>query len=130
MTDEVRPVDSLKGEPVAALALASGSTITEAARQAGLSERTVRRRLDRVEYRAEIARLRRKVLDGILARLLTGATTGVDTLIEIAANGQSESARVSASRILVEHSLSFAELVGVSERIADLEHAIYGHHTT
>ena len=121
MSDPSREIWDLKGEPAVLVALSRGASVEAAARAGGVSGRTVRRRLEDPAYRAEIARLRAKVLDGIRARLLDGAATGVETLIEVAQDGKSESARVSAARILVEHTLSFAELVGMNERLAALE---------
>lgn len=127
MTADVRArreIWDLKGEPSVSVALARGASIEDAARAGSVSARTVRRRLEDPRYRAEIAKLRAKVLDGILARLLYGARVGVETLIEVARDGKSESARVSAARVLAEHTLSFSELVAVDERLAAIEAAV------
>jgi hypothetical protein len=119
----VDPLEA-KGEPIAALALARGATLTEAAEEAGIGPRTLRRRLDVPAYRAEIARLRSKVLDETWGRLLLGARLAVDTLIDVASNGTTELTKVSADRILIEHAFSFAELVGVNDRLAAVKDAV------
>lgn len=123
-SSRIKQLLSRKGEPAAAAAIARGQTIAQAAREGGISVRTLNRRLQDPAYLAGIGRMRRQVLDGILGRLLVGAVTGVEVLIELATSAKSESVRGSSARVLVEHSLSFTELVGITERLEAIETAV------
>jgi len=126
--DDLSDILAAKGEPLASEALARGTTHADAAAEAGISVRTLHRRLQHPTYREHVKRrqgeYRGQLLEGIVDGLLRGAAAGVGTLLEISEHGTSESARVSASRILIEHSLSFSELIAMSERLAAVEAAV------
>jgi hypothetical protein len=113
-------VCSLKGEPVAVLALAAGATITAAAREAGVSERTIRRRLELPEYRMELSRMRSKLLDAAVGQLVEASTKAVATLVELL-GARSENVRAIAAKAIIEYGLSLQEAIETQTRITTLE---------
>jgi hypothetical protein len=56
-----------------------------------------------------------------IGRLQEAAAGAVDCLCEVQKEGESESARVSAARCILEHALRAAELGDLEERLAKLE---------
>ena len=110
----------LKGEPTAALAIASGSTIVEAAERAGISERTVRRRLDDPDYRMEISHLRSKLLDAAVGKLVAATTEAASTM-QALLEADSEHVRLGAAKAILEFGLSLQEALETQTRITTLE---------
>jgi len=112
-----------KGEPRGALYLAEGLSIVEAARQAGVSERTLRRRLARPDYRAEVAQLRGKMLDAALGQLIAATTAAVAVLVNLL-EAKSETVRLGAASRILEHALELRELTEVEGRVQSLEQVL------
>jgi hypothetical protein len=110
----------LKGEPSAALAIAAGSTIVEAAERAGISERTVRRRLDDPDYRMEISNLRSKLLDAAVGKLVAATTEAAATMRALL-EADSEHVRLGAAKGILEFGLSLQEALETQTRITNLE---------
>ena len=113
-------IGELKGEPTAALAISSGSTIVEAAERAGISERTVRRRLDNPDYKVEISRLRGKLLDAAVGKLVA-ATTEAAATMQALLEADSEHVRLGAAKGILEFGLSLQEALETQTRITTLE---------
>ena len=113
-------IGELKGEPTAALAISSGSTIVEAAERAGISERTVRRRLDNPDYKVEISRLRGKLLDAAVGKLVA-ATTEAAATMQALLEADSEHVRLGAAKGILEFGLSLQEALDTQTRITTLE---------
>jgi DNA-directed RNA polymerase specialized sigma24 family protein len=84
------------------MALAGGASQAEAARDVGVSKSTVQRRLADERFRERLELERTAMLQQGRGRLMAGVVDAVEALREIAANGQSESARVAASRAIVD----------------------------
>jgi hypothetical protein len=103
-----------------ASAIASGSTIAQAATFAKVSEKTVRRRLDSPEFSARVATLQRKAIGRAMGELTDGASEGVKTLRGLL-TAQSESVRLGAARSLIELCLKTREAVALEERLAIVE---------
>ena len=122
MSASVR-INDLKGEPAALLALASGQSVEEAAREAGVTARTLRRRKATAEYRSEIARLRREYFDAAGGRLASGLGPAISKLFELL-HAQSEHVQIKAVQLLLEHGTSLNEVVGTEERIESLEQVV------
>jgi hypothetical protein len=103
-----------------AIALASGLTVEDAARQAGLSERTAYRRLAVPGYRQRVAEARGEMVARALGRLADGMTAAADTLRQLlAASG--DNVKLGAARALLELGVKLRESVELERRLADLE---------
>lgn len=105
-------------------ALAAGRTQAEAAELAGVSERTVRRRLEGAPFRRAVARQRAASLEraaGVLAAMIDEAAA---TLRAVMADPDAPaSSRVAAARTVLLLGQDLHERAGLEERIAALEEA-------
>jgi hypothetical protein len=101
-------------------ALAGGATYADAASAAGVSARTVRRRMEDPEFRGEVTAARRQAVEQIRARLTANAQIGVSVLVELADSASSETVKLGAARALVQMALESRrgqlEPAGISER--------------
>lgn len=105
-------------------ALAAGRTQKEAAEAAGVTDRTVRARLERPDFRAAVARQRAATLEraaGALAALIDEAAA---TLREVMADEEAPAtARVHAARTVLQLGRELHERATFEERLAALEEA-------
>ncbi len=112
-----RAVEALLREP----------TIARAAGAAQVSERTLRRWLQREDFRAAYERVCREALRAALAGLQAAAGEAVQALREVMGDADARPAeRVSAARVALDFALRGAELLDFEERIAVLEAAVGG----
>jgi hypothetical protein len=102
-------------------ALAAGLTARAAGRKVGLSERTVWRRLADADFRARLTALRGDMLARTCGRLSAAGLTAVRTLRALALTADSEAARCSSARAILEFTFRGAELVELEQRIGALE---------
>lgn len=118
-------LSDLRGaQPVAAEAIAEGATPVEAARRAGVSERTAYRWLARPAFAGAIREARRSRLQAITAALDAGAREGVDLLRAVVGDPEAYvMARVRAALGLIDARLRYAEAVDVEARLEALETA-------
>ena len=79
MTDKPRK----KAEDALLLALACGASVDQAARQCGLSIRTVYRRLAGADFRQQLQALRADLVQRTAGALTAAATEAVRTLLEL-----------------------------------------------
>src|SRR4051812_14837596 len=91
------------------LALACGGTVAAAARQAGVSPRTVYRRLADPEFQRAIAAHRGEMFQRSSAMLTAASLEAVRVLLHIAQSAKSESARVSAARAILWDGIRYRE---------------------
>ncbi|MEX1042217.1 MAG: hypothetical protein WDZ51_16415 [Pirellulaceae bacterium] len=107
-------------EDALALAIARGNTLEAAAREAGVSSRTVHRRMGDPEFRRLVEEARGKMFDeaaGMLAQACRGA---VETLTELQ-KAESESIRCMAARVILEQATRYRELTDIASRLEALE---------
>jgi hypothetical protein len=91
-----------------ALELARGRTITEAASSAGISRKTVQRRLLDAHFRERVTELRQEMTRRALDKLILAQTGAADTLLALL-DADSESVRLAAARLIVELSCRLGE---------------------
>lgn len=106
-------------------ALLTSSTQAEAADKAGLSERTIRSYLSDPGFAAEYAQRRQELLTAATAQLqqsLAAAVAALRSVVE--ADGSSDSARISAGRVLLEYGLRYSELNDLYQRLSTVEAAL------
>lgn len=97
-------------------------TIAKAAKAAGISERTAFRRLESEEFRKLYDEERSKIITAATGRLQAATGLAVDSLIEVLESDLSlPTAKISASRAILEYGLKYGELVDVIRRIERLE---------
>jgi hypothetical protein len=109
-------------QEAAALALAAGSTIDEAARKSGAGGRTIRTWLhDEPAFPRRVAGLRAEMTARALGRLADGMASAAETLGFLCRKGKSEQVRLGAARALLELGVKLRESVELEQRIAALE---------
>jgi hypothetical protein len=103
------------------LALACGATAEVAARQAGVSESTVRRRLKDPAFQAKLNKLRAEMHVRVADQLTAASTEGVRTMVQLMKEKYSGTVRLGAARSVVELSTKVRETADLAVRVAELE---------
>ncbi|HTU18559.1 MAG TPA: hypothetical protein VMG10_10905 [Gemmataceae bacterium] len=103
-------------------ALAIGATVENAARKAGISERTAYRRLADPDFQARVDQLRRENL-ARTAGMLSGAALGsVKTLVDLAQDvSVPASVRRGAARDVLDMAVKYRESAEMEQRVAAIE---------
>ena len=104
------------------MALACGATVENAARKAGLSARTVYRRLADPAFCQQVAQLRAQLFQRTTGMLTGAGMASVKTLVDLQHDASvSAAVRRSAARDVLEISLRFREVADLEQRLAALE---------
>jgi hypothetical protein len=101
-------------------ALAAGSPVEEAAKAAGLSPRTVYRRLAEPGFRGRLANARDELASEALSELAGCASEAVTTLRQLL-RANNEHVQLGAARTLLDQLLRLREALALAERVAALE---------
>ncbi len=103
-------------------ALAIGATVENAARKAGISERTAYRRLADPDFQARVDQMRRENL-ARTAGMLSGAALGsVKTLVDLAQDvAVPASVRRGAARDVLDMAVKYRESAEMEQRLAAIE---------
>jgi len=112
-----------KGEATLILALARGERVERAAKLAGLSARTVYRRLSDPTFRQEVSHRRDLLIGGAVGKLADNAAEAVEVLAKLMRSAKSEAIRLQAARAILAHVRpigEYAELVGRVDEIERL----------
>ncbi|MEW6489817.1 MAG: hypothetical protein AB1578_18150 [Thermodesulfobacteriota bacterium] len=105
-------------------ALLSEPTIERAAAAVGADPRTLRRWMQRDDFREAYRLARRELMDCATARIQSASCAAVDALEEILGDsGAPAGSRVSAAKGVLELAVKVAELQDLQERIERLEAA-------
>ena len=111
---------SPRDSQIAAL-VASGLTYAEAGAQLKLSERTIRRAMERTELRAEVDRIRERTVEAGLGKLCDGFIAAVDELRRLVGSGEpKDSVKLGAVRLAIESVLKVRESVVLAREVAEL----------
>ena len=108
------------GEELLLSALAAGGPIEQAASAAGVSQRTVYRRLAEPGFRARLAASRDQLVVEALGELAASATEAAATLRRLLW-ARDERVQLGAARVLLDQLLRMRETVELAERVAALE---------
>ena len=114
---------SRKAEQLIA-ALLVQPTIEAAAKLVGISVASARRWMKAPSFREQYNEARREAMRQTTGRLQAAALEAVDALCKVQRAGESESARVSAARTILEQALKAADLEDVQQRLDALEQAV------
>jgi hypothetical protein len=106
---------------VLASALASGACRKDAARRAGLSSRTARRRLGDPEFAAVVDRLRCEAMEGALGALVAASVGAVETLAELTGEQYPASVRHGAAKTILSQSTRLHHEVQIEHELRILE---------
>lgn len=126
MTGNVLPVENREA---AIIALARGATTDQAAAEAGVTSRTVRRWLADPAVSAEVRRLRADLLNQVVGALSDAAVDAVHTLRD-ALGADSENVRVRAAQTILTALVSLRDATEVTERLTAIEDALNAHQST
>ena len=102
--------------------LAAGATVADAARAAGVSERTVYRRLGDADFKRQIGEARAEILARAVARLTSASVRAVEAL-EGLLDSDMDFARLGAARSILEIGMKLREQLDLAERVEALEQA-------
>jgi hypothetical protein len=112
-----------KNEDSLLLALACGATVEAAARQCGLSERTVYNRLGDDEFKKRLERVRADMVDRSAGMLTAAGGESVRTLMALQKDS-TPAVRLGAARTILEMGLKIRQLVDLEQRMAELEELV------
>ena len=110
-----------KSEDALLTALACGLSVEQAARQTGVSTRTIQRRLAEANFRFRLDELRHEMLARSCAMLTAAGVESVRTLVELLKPQQAATTRLQAARAILDLGVKLRQLVDVEERVHDLE---------
>jgi hypothetical protein len=110
-----------KAEDALLLALACGATVDQAARQCGLSTRTVYRRLAEPDFCRRLQRVRADFVQRTAGTLTAAASEAVRTLLELLKAPSPAAVRLGAARAVLEIGMKVREVADLEERLAALE---------
>ena len=109
-----------KGDSGLVAALAGGATVRDAARSAGVSERTAHRRLEDAAFARRVAEARAELIAQAVGTLADASTVAASTLRGLL-KAESESVRLGAARSILELAVKLRESEELERRIAALE---------
>ena len=114
-------IGSPGGRDAAILALAAGATVREAAREAGVGERTIHRwRSEDPSFLAAVERARDELFDANFAALVGAGRDAVQTLQDLLDTGPPP-VRLGAARAILDQLCRYREVVELQRRVAELE---------
>jgi len=102
-------------------ALSCGATAEAAAAKAGVSARTVRRRLREPAFVRKLNRKRTEMQMRIADQLTAAGTEAVRTMVQLMQASTPHNVRMTASRSIVELGAKMREAADLANRITDLE---------
>lgn len=108
------------------LALACGATVEAAARQSGVSDRTVYRRLEDPVFKARVQEVRGEMVRRSAGMLTAAAGQAVQTLLALQKEAMPPAVRLGAARAVIELGLKVREVAELEARIAALERLAEG----
>jgi hypothetical protein len=103
------------------MALACGATLENAARQAGVSESTVRRRVKDPEFQHKLQTLRAEMVQRTSGALTAAGTESVRTLLDLQKPTAPPAVRLGAAKATLELGMKVRETAELEQRLATLE---------
>ncbi|VTU02526.1 Phage protein OS=Acetonema longum DSM 6540 GN=ALO_17461 PE=4 SV=1 [Gemmataceae bacterium] len=109
-----------KNEDALLLALACGATVEAAARQCGLTDRTIYRRLSEPAFKDRLQALRTDMVARAAGMLTAAAGEAVRTLLQLQKDAPA-TVRLGAAKAVLEVGMKLREVVDLEARMAALE---------
>ncbi len=113
-----------KGQEPLLLALACGATVEAAARQCGLSDRTVYRRLKEPAFQARLKQVRSDMIRRSAGLLTAASGEAVRTLLALMKESSPASVRLGAARAVMEIGMKVRELAELEAEVRALEEQV------
>jgi transposase len=110
-----------KVETILLTALAKGASVAQAARQAGVSERTVYRRRQQAEFQERNDAIQKDMLQRVATLLTTATEQGIHGLVSLQAPSTPPSVRRAAARDILETGMRLREAAELEKRLSALE---------
>ena len=110
-----------RADEILVVALACGATNEAAAKQAGVGESTVYRRLRDHQFCRKVHRARADIVERIAGTLTAASTEAVRTLLDLQKTNYPPAVRLGAARAILEMGGKLRENAELSERLATLE---------
>src|SRR5205823_14914021 len=108
-------------DPALIVALASGSTVQDAAATAGVSVATAHRRLADKGFQHCVTEARDELVSLTVGRLAKATSRAVDTLDALLGDQTPPAVRLGAARAVLEMAAKYREAEELTERVAALE---------
>jgi hypothetical protein len=105
--------------------LAAGETFTRAAKLAGISRRTVTRRMANPQFRQEVTDARKRIVDGAAGKMAASMAAAADTLRRLL-RSKSDGVRLRAATAILELGVKLRDATEIAERVSLLEAALQG----
>jgi len=115
----------INGDDELAVMLACGSSIVNASRETGVSERTIYRRLADPGFRDKVHEIRRAALEEATGRLSAASSKAIQTMEALMDADVPASTRLAACRAILEFGSRYREVNEFESRLSQLES---GHH--
>jgi hypothetical protein len=113
-----------KNDDALVLALACGATVEAAARQAGVSERTVYNRLREPDFQKRVKAVRSDMVRRSAGLLSAAAGEAVRTLLNLMKDSAPASVRLGAARAVLEIGMKVRELAELEAEVRELEEKV------
>jgi lambda repressor-like predicted transcriptional regulator len=107
-------------------ALLATQTVREAAKHAGVAEKTLYQWLAQPAFKRALQDAQTALLDEVLRRLSAGAGLAVDTLRQLTQSGEHESTRLRAAIAWMELVVKYKDVLDFEARLEALESAVFG----
>ena len=115
------PRRATERDELIALAIASGKSRAEAAEAAGVSTRTVYLKLADPAFIALVNSTRARIIGEAVGKLAGAASAAVDALASLAKAADSDSARVSAAKAILQQLVAIRVHEELEARVTELE---------
>ena len=102
-------------------ALLTSDTQKDAAKKAGVCEKTIYNKLSDEEFYSKYSKARKTLVNKAAFQIQRALSTSISELRTIVEKGAKDSDRISAARALLEYGLSYTELAEIKRQIAELE---------
>lgn len=112
----------LPKQELVALAIASGSTLEQAARKANVGVSTIRNwTVDCADFVERIQAIRDEISRAVIDKLKLGMMEATDMFRELVREGETSHIRMKAGEALMVHGIAITEMLDLKQRIAILE---------
>lgn len=114
---------TLEKDSLLALALASGTSVSDVAEQGDIDRRTIYRKLDDPDFCRLISEFRDRIIVSALGRITDNLTRGADVLAQML-DSPKEHIRIRAARALFSLAVKLRDSVDLTARVREVESVV------